>query len=143
MKNTVIFGENNEQDLQLIIANLQQALLEKDKLIENLTHQLQLAKHLRFARKTEKHNPNQLCIFDEAELPTEPVDVEPTSEITVKEHVRVRKGRKPLPKDLPRIEVIVRCYEKAGFEFVKEVITPDGLANLMVLESNILYMRIT
>jgi RimJ/RimL family protein N-acetyltransferase len=36
------------------------------------------------------------------------------------------------PKNLRAI----RCYEKVGFEFVKEIVTPDGLAYLMVMNKN-------
>ena len=36
------------------------------------------------------------------------------------------------PKNLRAI----RCYEKVGFEFVKEMMTPDGIAHLMVINKN-------
>lgn len=32
----------------------------------------------------------------------------------------------------------IRCYEKVGFHFVKELMTPDGLANLMQIEREII-----
>jgi RimJ/RimL family protein N-acetyltransferase len=34
------------------------------------------------------------------------------------------------PKNLHAI----RCYEKVGFEFVKVIMTPDGLAHLMMID---------
>ena len=34
------------------------------------------------------------------------------------------------PKNLRAI----RCYEKAGFDFIQEIMTPDGLAYLMTME---------
>lgn len=78
-----------------------------DLLIEKLTYQLQLSRHLKFARKSEKDNPSQFGLFDEASL-SEDENIEPIKEecVLVKEHVRVRKGRKPLPKNLPRHEII-------------------------------------
>ncbi len=30
----------------------------------------------------------------------------------------------------------IRCYEKVGFKFVKEIMTPDGLAYLMVMDNH-------
>ena len=33
----------------------------------------------------------------------------------------------------PRNPRAIRCFEKAGFNFVKEIDTPDGKANLMVM----------
>jgi RimJ/RimL family protein N-acetyltransferase len=36
----------------------------------------------------------------------------------------------------PKNSRAIRCYEKVGFEFVKEIMTPDGLAYLMVIDKN-------
>ncbi|MCW5584231.1 MAG: GNAT family N-acetyltransferase [Gammaproteobacteria bacterium] len=36
----------------------------------------------------------------------------------------------------PKNSRAIRCYEKVGFEFVKEIMTPDGSAYLMVMNKN-------
>jgi transposase len=68
--------------------------------IQNLTDKI-------YGRKTEKISldPNiQLSLFDMPE-PELPIADEP-EEITIPAHKRKKRGRKPLPASLPRIEVI-------------------------------------
>lgn len=74
--------------------------------IEYLEERIRLLQNELFGRKTEKHKSSetdqlQLCLFDEPEL-QEP---EKTDTITIPEYTRKKRGRKPLPKDLPRKEV--------------------------------------
>ena len=76
-----------------------------------LTEQLNLALARRYAASSEKLSPDQICLFDEAELDaeTEP-DIDASAEadddeITVAAHTRKKRGRKPLPDHLPRIDV--------------------------------------
>lgn len=45
----------------------------------------------------------------------------------------------PDPKNLRAI----RCYEKAGFQFNKEIMTPDGGAYLMMIDKNIRFEKAT
>ena len=48
-------------------------------------------------------NPNQLQLF----TPPEPVEpVQPDEDIAIKGHTRKKRGRKPLPEDLPRVEIV-------------------------------------
>lgn len=76
---------------------------------EHLENQVRLLKTKLFGRKSEKPvvdtDDKQLLLFDEAEDITE---YTPTKEdkIAVVGHTRKKGGRKPLPEDLPRIEVI-------------------------------------
>ena len=77
-----------------------------------LTEQLNLALARRYAASSEKCSPDQICLFDEAELDNEAAtdaDVDTAAaddEITVAAHKRKKRGRRPLPDHLPRIEVI-------------------------------------
>lgn len=63
-----------------------------------------------FGRKTEKRpqwsDNNQFFLFDEAEVT--PPEVEETSspEVVIGSHTRRKPGHKPLPPELPRVEVI-------------------------------------
>jgi len=77
-----------------------------------LTEQLNLALARRYAASSEKLSPDQISLFDEAELDGEAeadsvVDVSiDDDDITVAAHKRKKRGRKPLPDHLPRIEII-------------------------------------
>ena len=77
--------------------------------IEHLENQVNLLKARLFGRKSEKQvvgkDDGQLTLFDEAEEITEETPAK-EEKIIVAEHVRKKGGRKPLPEDLPRIEVI-------------------------------------
>ncbi len=75
-----------------------------------LTEQLNLALARRYAASSEKLSPDQICLFDEAELDGEAVagtDADTDDdEIMVAAHKRKKRGRKALPAHLPRIDVI-------------------------------------
>ena len=82
-----------------------------------LTEQLNLALARRYAASSEKCSPNQICMFDEAELDGEAAagrdaDTEADDDgIMVAAHKRKKRGRKPLPDHLPRIDVIHELSE--------------------------------
>ncbi len=74
-----------------------------------LTEQLNLALARRYAASSEKLSPDQICLFDEAELDGEAESgtaADTDDEVTVAAHKRKKRGRKPIPDHLPRIEVI-------------------------------------
>lgn len=72
--------------------------------IERLKEQLRLAAHKRFGASSEKADPDQLGLFNEAEA--EPAPEAPANdEITVPEHRRRKGGRKPLCNALPRVRI--------------------------------------
>ena len=101
--------------LQGCIEELNSKLTQKDEKIKNQTQkiealhdQLKLAIQRQFGRKTEKSNADQLGFFDEPELPANAKEnlEQADEEITIPEHKRKKRGRKGLPKDLPREEII-------------------------------------
>jgi len=71
-----------------------------------LQEQLNLALAKRYAASSEKISPDQVCLFDEAEAAVEPAPDADDDVIVVPAHTRKKRGRKPLPDKLPRIEVI-------------------------------------
>jgi len=80
---------------------------ESQRRIDYLEERIRLLQKELFGRKTEKHQPPetgqlQLGLFDEPDLP----ELEKADTITVPAHTRKKRGRKPLPADLPRIDVI-------------------------------------
>lgn len=70
-----------------------------------LQEQLNLALARRYAASSEKIAPDQIRLFDEAEVEAQAEPVEEDA-ITVPEHTRKKRGRKTLPEALPRIDVI-------------------------------------
>ncbi len=85
------------------------AVLQKNAYLKtqilSLQEQLNLALAHRYAARSEKISPDQIRLFDEAELDNA-VDTSPLDEITVPEHRRRKSGRKKLPETLPRVDVI-------------------------------------
>ncbi len=74
--------------------------------IKILNEQIKSLRDQLFGKKTEKihKNDGQLSLFDTFE-PDTPILDEP-EEISVPAHNRKKPGRRPLPENLPRVEVI-------------------------------------
>ena len=72
----------------------------------SLHEQLNLALARRYAASSEKLSPDQIRLFDEAEAETQAVAPAGDETVTVPAHTRRKRGRKPLPETLPRLEVI-------------------------------------
>ena len=71
-----------------------------------LQEQLNLALAKRYAASSEKISPDQVCLFDEAEADVPATEDADDDVILVPAHTRKKRGRKPLPDNLPRIDVI-------------------------------------
>ena len=95
----------NQQIHNEIISNENQRYKAKISLLQE---QLNLALARRYAASSEKISPDQIRLFDEAELDTAGEEEITTAdeEILVPAHVRRKSGRKKLPENLPRIDVI-------------------------------------
>lgn len=104
---------DDSESLKLIIADLQGQFAGLKNRYDNDTNiLLEQIRHLRgklFGRKSEKlamdTNIQPLLLFDMPEPEDVEVD-EPEEEVHVPPHTRKKRGRKPLPEDLPRIEVV-------------------------------------
>jgi transposase len=94
-----------KQDLACLIDLVEQKYQEK---IAYLEERVRLLQNEIFGRRTEKHYPQdhlQMPLFPNAGQ--EPSNQDLSNEtIVIAEHSRKKKGRKPLPADLPRIDVI-------------------------------------
>lgn len=81
-----------------------------------LREQVSLLKSKMFGRKTEKLGPGeeeaQQVLFDEPAGEAEEKALQEEPLVDVPAHTRRKKGRKPLPEDLPRVEVIHDLKEK-------------------------------
>jgi transposase len=102
--------DKSTQELLEIINNLQKTIENRDSKIQSLEHRLALALQARFAKKSEKLSEGlekQLSIFDEAILPLNIEEIkEEEKTIHIPAYQRKKKGRKSLPKELPRIQKI-------------------------------------
>jgi len=76
-----------------------------------LQEQLNLALAKRYAASSEKISPDQVCMFDEAEINVPAVEDADDDVILVPAHKRKKRGRKPLPDNLPRIDVVHELSE--------------------------------
>jgi len=91
-------------DLPDDIAALKSLVQSKDQKIAALEEELRLALHKRFAASSEKTSPDQLNLFNEAEVTAAAtIADEPTT--MVPEHERKMRGRKPLTDHLPRTRI--------------------------------------
>ena len=74
--------------------------------ILTLQEQLNLALARRYAASSEKISPDQLRMFDEAEVDSRTESPSAEDEITIPEHKRRKRGRRKLPEALPRVDVV-------------------------------------
>lgn len=97
--------DENIQDLRDQISVQQQQIEELSAKLNWYEEQFRLSQQRRFGTSSEKSDPNQLTLFDEAELEADPKVPEPTvEEITYKRRKTKGKNDKML-EDLP-VEVI-------------------------------------
>lgn len=99
---------NTVEQLQELIVQLNEQLQEKDQRIYSLTHELKSALLFRYGKKSEKLPADQLGFFDEAVLSDEEkaLATQADQDITVASFIRRKGGRKPLPADLLREQII-------------------------------------
>lgn len=98
-------GAQNLDEVKKIACDLideNQILKEQIKSLQNMV----------FGRKSEKtpKDDGQMFLFDMPE-PELPILEEKREEVTIGEHTRKKRGRKPLPQNLPRIDVIHELSE--------------------------------
>jgi transposase len=95
--------------LKSIIGEKSTQLRELEMRVAVLEEKLRLATHKRFGASSEKADPDQLGLFNEAESLVGASDANDEAasetEITVPAHTRAKGGRKPFPADLPRERV--------------------------------------
>jgi transposase len=89
-----------------------------------LQEQLNLALARRYAASSEKLSPDQIRLFNEAEVDAE-VELDTDGEVLVPAHARKKRGRRPLPATLPRVDVVhdlpasERCCDHDGLLLVE------------------------
>lgn len=94
----------SKNDMTSLIALVEQKYQEK---IHYLEERIRLLQNAIFGRKSEKHRPqppNQLPLFGDPKPDAE--SVESDERIAIAGHSRKKRGRRPLPDNLPRVEII-------------------------------------
>ena len=90
-QNTQLLTENRHIKVQLLL----------------LQEKLNLAIAQRYAARSEKRSPDQIRLFNEAEVEAATdVAEDAAAPVTIAEHTRQKSGRKPLPDSLPRLDVL-------------------------------------
>ncbi len=99
--------QNQLQEKESAIDKKQLLISRQDARIDILEYRLQVALRHRYCARRETLDADhpQMHLFDEADLPSVTPEDEamPQDTVTVASHTRVRRGRKPLPEDLPRM----------------------------------------
>jgi transposase len=92
------------------VEELRRTVLSQEKLISVLQEEIRLLKDKLFGRKADRwtaEDVRQGRLFNEAEAGAQPQETEPRPpSIAVAAHERRPRGRKPLPENLPREEVV-------------------------------------
>jgi len=102
-----LHSDSSISDLEKVVLSFEKKEKRYQAEIKILKEQIQLLKDRIFGRKSEKSAPDdrQLLLFeekqDEAHIPA-PAE----EEIIIPPHTRKKKGRKAIPADLPRIDVV-------------------------------------
>ncbi len=105
MKVNANYTEKTKEELLLILE-------QKSQEIHHLHEMIRLYQLRQFGQKSEKASPDQLSIFNEADLPKKVDTIEKADEeIHVAAHTRKTSGRKPLPEHLPREQRIYDLEE--------------------------------
>jgi transposase len=99
---------DNMEELKALILDKDERIAARDEQITILEEKIRILKKAIFGSKSERRHlddegPKQLHLFNEAEILAEP---EVPRQLVVPEHTRNKPKRKPLPANLPRIEVI-------------------------------------
>lgn len=98
----------------------------KDQEIEYFKEQTNLLKSILYARKSEKLTEkeiNQILLFNELE---ETIERKRPETITVPAHKRRKRGRKALPANLPRIEIVHDLSEEEKIHSCGREMKPIG-----------------
>ena len=110
-------ADQNPDDIDALKALLVEQRTKNDTLSQRneqltakvvvLQEQLNLALAKRYAASSEKLSPDQIYLFDEAEAEAgEGPQVTPDDHVTVAPYTRKKRGRKPLPETLARVDVV-------------------------------------
>ncbi len=102
---------NDVTQLKELILDLQEKQKQQESVIHTLWEEVALLKRLKYVRTSEKWTPEdkqQMVLFNEAEETATTIEGPESSpeQEEIKTYPRRKAGRKPLPADIPREEII-------------------------------------
>ena len=101
----VVSLPSETEEFQRLMAQKDAEIARLSAHLKVLQEQLHLVTAKRFGASSEKAHPDQIRLFNEAELEAvAPLEEQATIEIPA--HRRRAGGRRPLPPRLPRIEIV-------------------------------------
>jgi transposase len=105
------------EELSSLVQRLQLKVEQQSQFINQLLEQIRLARHQHFGARSERFSLDQLSLaFNEAEAAAAELNIEisaaDSDTVVVPEHRRKKGGRRRLPKNLPRVEVIYTLDER-------------------------------
>ncbi len=108
MTSPAIAIPDNVDALKQMVLELHDALHRKDRRIETLEHQLQQLLKARYGPRADRLDPQQLVLFatDLIEEATQPEEPRPSDDGKPRRAAGKGHGRRPLPKDLPRKQLV-------------------------------------
>jgi len=134
------------QSLSMSYKNLEQNDEKKQARIDFLEERIRLLTNEIFGRKTEKLpqvDLKQLLLFNEDQQDAFEGSL-PAEEVTIPKHTRKKRGRKPLPENLPRFEVVldIKDEEKTcGCGSKLSHIGSDTSEKLEIIPAKVLVIR--
>jgi transposase len=125
MKINTAYHEKSKEELLALLAEKDCHITQQSQQINSLTELVRIYRYRQFGNKSEKSSPDQLSIFNEADLPKKPDNIiKADEEIHVAAHTRVKSpGRKPLPENLPREQRIYDLNEAEKVCICGELLT--------------------
>lgn len=108
METNTVYQEKTKQELLALLNEKDVHISQQAQQIDALSEIVRMLKHRQFGRKSEVLSPEQISLFNEAELPKNAALIEQADEeIHIPSHTRKKSvGRKPIPDYLPREECI-------------------------------------
>ena len=91
---------------EVVVSLVDQLIVKYEEKIHYLEEKLRLFQNELFGRRSERRmppHPDQLMLFEDG---NDDRAVTGQDKIVIAAHTRKKRGRKPLPKDLPRIDII-------------------------------------
>lgn len=140
-----------EENLQNTVIQLEKTLSEKDRIIHEqarrialLEEYLRLEKLRKFAARSEKLATSlQGELFNEAELVDAVTEIEPTlapEKASIATDTPVKRGRKPLPADLPRVRIehdVPASHKRCACGGERECIGEDTREQLDIIPARV------
>jgi transposase/uncharacterized coiled-coil protein SlyX len=105
MNKTTFASDLTTEELKELCVRQQQEIAKLNTKLENLMEQIRLGQKQRFGSSSEKTDPNQLNLFNEAESESQVLLAEPTFETITYKRTKQTGHREKMLKDLP-VEII-------------------------------------